>query len=201
MTHAYNECYLPRARKTLGTLFDAGMMAMPAEEFLRRFLASPAAAAWEAGEPRYLAAMSGDELFEEITGLPAQPDNHDFEPSAAYWCGEVLCYAQWFYGCSFQKLLNAVTLSELRRQWNTKKDWSLERVVEQYRKAFWPQSALKQWRLRRGLSQSQLALISDVKLRSIRAYEQGDLDIGKAQYDTLTALAQALRCRVEDLIC
>ena len=41
---------------------------------------------------------------------------------------------------------------------------------------------------------------SSVPIRNIRAYEQGKLNIAKAQADTVFALARALSCKVEDLI-
>ena len=53
---------------------------------------------------------------------------------------------------------------------------------------------------RSNLSQKQLAALSGVKLRSIKCYEQGDIDIRNAQAETLYALAKVLDCSIEDLI-
>ena len=44
---------------------------------------------------------------------------------------------------------------------------------------------LKILRNKRRLSQVELSKISNVSLRSIKAYEQGKLDISKAQVDTV----------------
>lgn len=59
---------------------------------------------------------------------------------------------------------------------------------------------LKEIRESRGLSQAELAKLSDVKLRNIQAYEQGYKDINKAEVLRVYQLAKALKCRIEDLI-
>lgn len=59
---------------------------------------------------------------------------------------------------------------------------------------------LQEYRKKAGLSQSQLAEKSGVKLRTIQHYECGDSDINRAAGDTLRALANALRCKMEDLL-
>ncbi len=51
-----------------------------------------------------------------------------------------------------------------------------------------------------GCSQSQLAKMSGVSLRSIQMYEQRNKDINKAQAETLLRLARTLGCRMEDLL-
>ncbi len=55
-------------------------------------------------------------------------------------------------------------------------------------------------RLKRGLSQSGLSKISKISLRSIKAYEQGRIDLSKAQAETLYILARILDCTIEDLL-
>lgn len=59
---------------------------------------------------------------------------------------------------------------------------------------------LKKIRQARGLSQSKLACLAEVDLRSIQMYEQGRNDINKAQAGTLYKLARALGCNIEDLL-
>ena len=61
-------------------------------------------------------------------------------------------------------------------------------------------SNLKTKREATGLSQSGLAERSGVSVRMIQSYEQGFKDINKAQVMTVYKLAQALDCKVEDLI-
>ena len=61
-------------------------------------------------------------------------------------------------------------------------------------------SNLKRIREEAGISQVKLAEISGVSARMIRYYEQGVKDINKAQAITLYKLAQALECKIEDLL-
>ena len=63
-----------------------------------------------------------------------------------------------------------------------------------------PVAILKRLREERGMSQSDLSLVSGVPIRSIRAYEQGSVDLCKAQGDTLYSLAKALGCSTDTLI-
>lgn len=59
---------------------------------------------------------------------------------------------------------------------------------------------LKEKRMQRKLSQSQLAKASGVSLRMLQKYEQGDRDLNKAQAKTVYKLAKALNCKMEELI-
>lgn len=62
------------------------------------------------------------------------------------------------------------------------------------------ENRLKQKRIEAGLSQFELSQLSDVNFRMIQFYEQGVKDINKAQATTLLRLAEALNCKIEDLI-
>ena len=59
---------------------------------------------------------------------------------------------------------------------------------------------LKKMRERRNVSQTELANISGVSLRSIQLYEQRVNDIDKAQAHTLYKLSVSLGCNIEDLL-
>ena len=59
---------------------------------------------------------------------------------------------------------------------------------------------LKRYRSEAGISQSKLSELSGVNLQMIQKYELGIKDINKAQGETLYKLAQALNCKVEDLL-
>ena len=54
--------------------------------------------------------------------------------------------------------------------------------------------------MERGLTQLELAARSGVNLRNIQDYEQGHKDINKACAITVYKLAQALNCKVEDIV-
>lgn len=59
---------------------------------------------------------------------------------------------------------------------------------------------LSEIRRARGFTQQQLSDASGVTLRMIQLYEQRQNDISKAQVNVVISLANALGCRVEDLI-
>lgn len=59
---------------------------------------------------------------------------------------------------------------------------------------------LKHKREETGISQSGLAESSGVSVRMIQHYEQGFKDINKAAAITVKRLADALGCKIEDLI-
>ena len=61
-------------------------------------------------------------------------------------------------------------------------------------------SNLKKIREEKNITQAKLSEISGVNLQMIQKYEMGVRDINKAQGITLHALAQALECKIEDLI-
>ena len=61
-------------------------------------------------------------------------------------------------------------------------------------------SKLKQLREEKNITQAKLSELSGVNLQMIQKYEQGVKDINKAQGITLHALAQALECKIEDLL-
>ena len=200
MIPAYNENYLNNAEKTMGVLFHEALEVMDTGTFTAVFLRSRVISAWENGNPAYLAGKSGDELFTEITDMQNPDTVQELIPGAEYWCGMVYCHAQWYFGCSFSALFTAIPLDELVAVFHPLHEADISKTIELFHGRLFPISALKAWREKRRLSQSQLAGISGVSLRSIKAYEQGDLDISKAQYDTLACLARTLNCEVRDLI-
>ena len=59
---------------------------------------------------------------------------------------------------------------------------------------------LQQQRKRCGYSQKELAERSGVNLRTLQQYELKTKDISKASVQTVVALANALGCRVEELL-
>ena len=59
---------------------------------------------------------------------------------------------------------------------------------------------LKKIRNATGVSQGKLAEASGVNVRMIQHYEQGVKDINSAAALTVYKLAQALECKIEDLL-
>lgn len=200
MIHAYSELYLTGACRIMAALFDSALGTMTPSEFAGLFLDSTVAVSWEAGNPKYIAGKSGEEILEEITGRNLVVSTQPKDRSASYWCGHVYAYAQWYFGCRFAELFSAIPIEELLPLYTPLHEADISKTMNTFRRRLFPQPALKTWREKRNLSQSQLARISSVSLRSIKAYEQGDLDISKAGYETLWNLSRSLCCEVRELI-
>ena len=59
---------------------------------------------------------------------------------------------------------------------------------------------LKRIREEKNITQAKLSDITGVNLQMIQKYEMGIRDINKAQGITLHKIAQALDCKIEDLL-
>lgn len=59
---------------------------------------------------------------------------------------------------------------------------------------------LQEIRKSRGYSQAKLAELAGLSVRTLQHYEQGTMDINSAAAMTVYQLAQALGCRMEDLL-
>ena len=61
-------------------------------------------------------------------------------------------------------------------------------------------SKLQELRKSKNLSQSELAKITNIKVRSIQMYEQLESPIESAGLDKLIPLALALNCKISDIL-
>ena len=200
MIHAYSEMYLQCATNTMGTLFDIAFIEIREEAFLEIFSYSEVAKAFEDGSPTYLAGKSSYDLYYEIIGLDIKKYKPNNNRNKNYWCGYVYAYIQWYFNCTYERLFEALPLKNLKALYSSLHEVDISKLLDIVYELFYPESALKTMRQKCHLSQSELAKISGVKLRSIKAYEQRDLDICKASYETLCALANTLSCDVKDLV-
>ena len=55
-------------------------------------------------------------------------------------------------------------------------------------------------RQRAGFTQSELAKLADIPLKTLQAYEQGQRDISKAAIRTIYNLVTILRCNINDIV-
>ena len=176
-------------------------------EFLRRFIQSGIAYEIESGNPKYVAGKSGLELCLEViwkTSGDSQKAEVDliesYDRSPEYWVGWMLTHYQWHSGRGFQDILDIVPYSELLGLYPTLHEAAIEKSYEVLDLHFKGKaSSLKRLRENSGMTQKELASVSQVSINTIRAYEQGTKDIRKAQTDIVTRLADALKCKAEEL--
>ena len=59
---------------------------------------------------------------------------------------------------------------------------------------------LKEIRKKQKITQKELSKLSNVPLRTLQGYEQGEKNIDNAKIDTLAKISIALNCRISELI-
>lgn len=147
-----------------------------------------------------LAGKSASELLSIILYKDVFYKTVSMEKSPEYWAGWVLANTQWYLNVSFSRIFDVISLSEIISLYHPYHEANEMKTVEYIEKLFPRESQLKRIRQMVHLTQEQLAMLSGVKLRSIKAYEQGENDILKAQGETLLLLARGLHSSVEELL-
>ncbi|MDY3909373.1 MAG: helix-turn-helix transcriptional regulator [Eubacterium sp.] len=210
MIHAYNEFYLNDAKQNLAVFFDYAIndCGVDADLFARIFVQSGYADKFERGNPAIIAGMSGVELAKKVL-LYVYP-NWNFpdrtfleECSPVYWAGWALAEYQWVTCKRFKNIFSRITFSEVISMYHVYHEMDITHFVEDMNKKYnatEQETRLKTIRENRGVSQTELAKLSGVSLRSIQMYEQKVNDIDKAQARTVYKLSRVLGCTVEDLL-
>ncbi len=210
MIRAYHETYLNNAMTAMAEAFDYAVndCKIAGESFVKLFIASPICSRMENGEPAYLRGKSGIEIVRECvyaaTGknVETEPSGR-FDRSPEYWGGWAVAYYQWYSDRKYVDIFRAIDFEDLLCMYPTLHEADITKFVEvmeeRMREAF-PDTNLKRIRTLYGCSQSELAELSGVSLRSIQMYEQRGKDINKASVTTVSKLAKVLGCSVEDLI-
>ena len=210
MIHAYQEIYLSNAQATLGDAFDYAVntCGISGTDFSKLFVVSTISAKMENGEPKYLSGKSGIEIVRDVVletmgkelSIPAKDT---MWRSCEYWIGWAVAYYQWYSARKYSDIFKALPFDELQRMYPTLHEADITKFVviaDRKIKDCFPETSLKRIRSAYGCSQSELAQLSGVSLRSIQMYEQRNKDINKASVETVFRLAKALGCQMEDLM-
>ena len=202
MIHAYSDLYLNSVMHNLAALFDIAINAegIDADEFANTFVNSKVAKGIEAGVPDILAGKSATEMLMAILDKEVDYTAVPIDRTPEYWAGWVLAKAQWYLNKSFKDILEVIQFSKLVSMYYPYHEADEMKTIEIIKACFPTVSNLKMIRKKRKLSQEELAILSGVNVRSIRAYEQRKNDITKAQVDTLQMLAKTLDCSIEELL-
>ena len=210
MIRAYHKVYLEKARTNLGRMLDFATYDIGYDpcEFFDLFINCGLAERFGKGEFTLTVGMSGVELAYRVLELTKHQmefpkPRYTADRSPEYWAGWALAYYQWETAMSFVEILEYIPLDDIIRMYSPYHEMDIrhfcDRMNELYRAAN-PETKLKQLRQRAGLSQSELAEVSGVPVRTIQQYEQRQKSINKAQAEYLMMLARALHCNAEDLI-
>lgn len=210
MTHAYDEQYLQDAMSNLGEAMDYAVHGcrMTMDEFMDFFVTSGLAEQFGAGVPKMVSGISGTELVYEVSYKAGmEVESIELEPqytcSKEYWCGWILAYYQWYTGRTFKDIRQHISMQKVEELYPVLHEAAEEKFVDTVNHMIRKKETmtrLQALRKIRGYSQRELAEKSGIGLRNIQQYEQRAKDINKASVSNLLALAQALGCRVEDLV-
>jgi DNA-binding transcriptional regulator YiaG len=208
--HAYNEMYLSGAQRILGDAVDFAVncLNISLDRFETMFMISDASKQFAAGNPTYVAGMTGCELVRTViseSGLksPVKSDIMMLDKSPEYWTGYALASLQWYYGYSFDRIFREMHMREIRKMYPIYHEMDIMQFIDAFQKRINDKgrsSQLKRVRTLSGLSQSQLAKQSSVPLRQIQLLEQHQRDINKTQAANLLKLSRVLHCSMEDLM-
>ena len=208
--HAYQETYLNNVQTALGDAFDYAINTckFSGEQFIKLFTASSVSKRIENGEPAIVAGKSGIEITLDIvletTGklLEYEPHYH-LGRTPEYWIGCAVSYYQWFSSRSYADIFKVLPFDDLKNMYYTLHEADITKftdIADEKIRESYKDTNLKRFRTSYGCSQSELAKLSGVSLRSIQMYEQRNKDINKASADTLYRISKALGCKIEDLI-
>lgn len=185
-------------RSNLGSLFHLALEDMPIDEFAQLFCSSDVARMIENAEPDYLAGKSGSELYSGMMSI--DPGNRDIVKDKEYWLGHTLAYIQWYWNVSFEKLDDVFPMKEMLGCYDTLHEADISKINLIAGKRLHPVPFIKERRKIMGMTQKELSDVTGISLATIRAYEQGNLSVLKAESGNVFRLSRALGCSMEDIV-
>lgn len=207
MIHAYDKNYLSRAQTSLGVMFHFAVYDAKEslESFYDKFLVSPISQLFEKGDTSTLAGKSGIELALEVIKDSTKGKLHRpiFDRSPEYWTGWALAYFQWYSSLGFAQINTYIPIKEIYQMYMPYHEMDISQFCDQMIRLYnerKPATNLKLLRMQAGLSQSQLATLSEVPVRTIQQYEQRQKRCNAASAETLLRIARVLSCSIEDLM-
>ena len=210
MIHAYDKVYLEKARTTLARMIDFAVydLKYDIEEFFNMFINSGIAARFEKGDFQIIAGKSGVELAYDVAEISGK-NKRDVKPqytanrSEEYWTGWALAYYQWKMAISFSKIVEYIPINEIKALYSPYHEMDIRHFVDKMNELYInakPETNLKIYRKRAGLSQKELAEQAGIPVRMIQHYEQRQKNINKAQVEYLARLSRVLNCNIEELL-
>ncbi|PAV39699.1 transcriptional regulator [Megasphaera sp. ASD88] len=210
MIHAYDKVYLDKARTALGRMLDFAVYDLKYDiaEFFDLFIKSGVAERFETGDFTIISGMSGVEIAYKVleqSGVEREriKPNYTASRSEEFWTGWALAYYQWETSMSFAEIVQYVPIKDILALYQPYHEMDIRQFVDKVTamyKAAKPETNLKLLRQKAGLSQRELADLSNIPVRTIQQYEQRQKNINKAQAEYLVMLAKVLYCEVGDLL-
>ena len=209
MIHAYQEIYVNKIQRRIGVLFDYAIneLGINCYKVIDVFSSSKYAKYIENGYLYYVVGKSGIEIAldlfeEEIRNLEIK-QFENYNRTIDYWIGWAISYYQWYSNRSFNEIFNILKYSDLEKLYYKYHETDILKFAEELDiiiKNNYQETNLKRIRILYGISQNELAKLSNVNKRSIQMYEEKYKDINKANVITIYMLSKALGCQMEDLL-
>ena len=198
-----NQYYTGIIQQQVAELFELATIVtnkMPLDDFAVFFANSFVAKAFEDSDSIIILGNSSIELLAKL--FDEEPKNVEVSSSASpeFWVGWVLGYAQTTLRKSYKTLIKVFPCSELINYYFPYHEMDINHIIDVFKERLQKYSPLKEIREKIGLSQDDLSIMTDIPVRTIRAYEQNKLDIRKAQADTVYILAKTLKCSIDYLM-
>ena len=207
MIHAYDKNYLSKAQSSLASMIDFAVydLNIPLEKFYQTFLASSISERFESGESSIIAGLSGVELALKVIGNEnlAKEYRPASNRSPEYWAGWALAYFQWQTNLTFKQINSLIPITEILAMYNPYHEMDISQFCDKMTELYNSRKGetnLKKYRFAAGLSQSELAEVSGIPVRTIQQYEQRVKNINAAKAESVIALSKALECPVEMLM-
>ena len=208
--NAYDKSYLGKAQTTLGRMLDFAVydLKLDLKDFFDRFIVSGVAYNFGYGDSATIAGKSGVELAYEVMGKTGEnvrniKPRYTVNRSEEYWTGWALAYYQWKTAISFSKIVEYIPINEIKALYSPYHEMDIRHFVDKMNELYInakPETNLKIYRKRAGLSQKELAEQAEIPVRMIQHYEQRQKNINKAQVEYLARLSRVLNCNIEDLL-
>lgn len=199
---------LENSMDTLGTMFDFAVnnCKLNGDEYWDMFICSGVAQQFENSNPKFVVGKSGEEIVYDVLSAVSKPINcvnplPRFGRTPEYWAGWALVQYQNATNLSYKSIHQIVSFEELINMYKTLHEAPIEKLIGILNnKKNKNQTNLKLQRERMELSQSQLADMSGINIKTIQAYEQRQKDIKSAKFETLQKLSSVLGCEIVDLL-
>lgn len=208
--HAYSELYLSDAKRSLANAFDyaINVCKFSPDWFMKLFVMSNKSVQFERGNPAIVSGRSGVELVMDILsevypGVEFPYPTFSKGRTPEYWAGWALAQYQWKTAKRFKEIFRRIPLSEIIAMYPLYHEMDITCFIDEMDRRYNAvvlETKLRKFRKYKKLSQSELAYLSGVNVRSIQLYEQRVNDIDKAEAHTLYKLSRVLGCGVEDLL-
>ncbi len=210
MIRAYDETYLVHSTRALGWMLDSAvnLFKVEADAFWRLFISTGYAERFGKGESRLLAGMTGYELARAVLNAAGKDvlfvspsELTDLSPE--YWAGWALAHFQWRTALSFSEIDGFAPISEVIASYSPFHEMDVSHFCEHLERLYLtshPESRLKALREKRGMTQEELSVAANVPIRMLQHYEQRVKNLGKAAFDTVFRLSQALHVPPQNLV-